>query len=105
MEKIEEKGLQQMEALLHHSTRGVHILFDNQTIARVLRTPPDSVNPLDVERLKQVQELLTKLISKKSYTDKIAFLDELEPKSLEILVRTYFSIVENTIRANTNQYH
>lgn len=105
MEKIEEKGLQQMEALLQHSTRGVHILFDNQTIAKVLRDPSDKVNPLDVERLKQVQDLLSQLISKKTYNEKVAFLEELEPKSFEILVRTYFNIVENTVRANTPQYH
>lgn len=105
MEKIEEKSLQQMEALLHHSTRGVHILFDNQTIARILRAPTDQKVFLDVEKLKHVQDILTKLITKRSYNEKLAFLKELEPAGLEMLVRTYFQIVENTIRANTNQYH
>ncbi len=105
MEKIEEKSLQQMEALLHHSTRGVHILFDNQTIARILRAPTDQKVFLDVDKLKHVQDILTKLITKRSYNEKLAFLKELEPAGLEMLVRTYFQIVENTIRANTNQYH
>ena len=94
-----------MEALLHHSTRGVHILFDNQTIARILRAPTDQKVFLDVEKLKHVQDILTKLITKRSYNEKLAFLKELEPAGLEMLVRTYFQIVENTIRANTNQYH
>jgi hypothetical protein len=105
VEKIEEKSLQQMEALLHHSTRGVHILFDNQTIARILRAPTDQKVFLDVDKIKHVQDVLTKLIAKRSYNEKLAFLHELEPDSLEMLIRTYFHIVENTIRANTNQYH
>lgn len=105
MEKIEAKGLQQMEALLHHSTRGVHILFDNQTIARILKAPAEQKSLTDVESVRQVQEILTKLITKRSYTEKLAFLNDLDAKSLEMLVRTYFQIVENTIRANTNQYH
>ncbi len=105
MEKIQEKNLQQMEALLHHSTRGVHILFDNQTIARVLCAPTDQKVFLDVEKIKKVQDILTKLITKKSYTEKLAYLEELDPSSFEMLIRTYFHIVENTIRANTTQYH
>lgn len=105
MEKIEEKSLQQMEALLHHSTRGVHILFDNQTIARVLRAPTDQKVFSDVDNLKQVQDVLTKLIAKRSYNEKLAFLRELSPEKYEMLIRTYFHIVENTIRASTNQYH
>ena len=105
MEKIEEKSLLQMEALLHHSARGVHILFDNQTIARILRAPTDQKVFLDVDRIKKVQDILTKLIAKRSYNEKLAFLHELDSSSMEMLVRTYFHIVENTIRANTNQYH
>lgn len=105
VEKLEEKSLMQMEALLHHSTRGVHILFDNQTIARILRAPTDQKVFLDVEKIKQVQDILTKLITKRSYNEKLAYLGELDPNSLEMLVRTYFHIVENTIKANTIQYH
>jgi len=105
VEKIEEKGLLQMEALLHHSTRGVHILFDNQTIARILRNPTNQSTLLEVDRLKQVQELLGELIARKTYTAKMAYLEGLEPQRLEILIRTYFNIVENTIRASSNQYH
>lgn len=105
MEKIEEKSLQQMEALLHYSTRGIHVLFDNQTIARILCAPTDQKVFLDVDKIKQVQDILTKLIAKRSYNEKLAFLRELDSSSLEMLVRTYFHIVENTIRANTNQYH
>ena len=105
MEKIEEKSLVEMEALLHHSTRGIHILFDNQTIARILRAPTDQKVFLDVNKIKDVQEILTKLITKRSYNEKLAFLRDLDPESLEMLIRTYFHIVENTIRASTNQYH
>lgn len=94
-----------MEALLHHSTRGTHILFDNETIAQILKAPTDQKVFLDSEKLKQVQEIITKLIVKRSYNEKLAYLKDLDQTSLEMLVRTYFHIVENTIKANTNQLH
>jgi hypothetical protein len=103
--KIEEVTLQQMEALLHHSARGVHVLFDNRTIARVLKKPTAANVFLDSEKLKKVQNILVSLISKRSYTEKMAFLKDLDALSLEMLVRTYFHIVENTIRSSSHQLH
>jgi hypothetical protein len=60
---------------------------------------------MNIEKIKHVQDVLTQLIAKRSYTEKRAFLHSLDSVSLEALIRTYFHIVENTIRANTNQYH
>jgi hypothetical protein len=105
LDKIEEKNLQQMEALLHHSARGVHILFDNKTIAGVLKKPSEANVFLDSEKLKKVQDILISLISKKSYTEKMDFLKDLDSSSLDMLVRTYFHIVENTIRSKSHQLH
>jgi hypothetical protein len=105
LEKIEEQSLRQMEALLHHSTRGVHALFDNQSIANILKNPTDHKVFTDVEKIKLVQGILTQLISKKSYNDKMSFLRDLDSESYEMLIRTYFHIVENTIRSNSSLQH
>jgi hypothetical protein len=35
----------------------------------------------------------------------LAFIRELDEASFEMLVRTYFHIVENTVRASTEQHH
>lgn len=102
---IEEKSLQQMEALLHHSTRGVHILFDNKSIAKILKNPTDNAVFSDVEKAKQVQDVLVDLISQKTYHDKMAFLEKLDPERYEMLIRTYFQIVENTIRTHQTSHH
>lgn len=96
--KIEEKSLKQMESLLHHSTQGVHILFDNKQIADVLKDPNGYQDLLNQDKMKRVQEVLVQLISKKSYSEKMAYLNDLDKESYEILVRTYFNIVENTIK-------
>lgn len=98
MDKIEEKGLQQMESLLHHSTRGIHILFDNKQIAEILRNSQGNHDLADQDKVKRVQEVLVQLISRRSYTEKMAYLNDLDRESYDILVRTYFSIVENTIK-------
>lgn len=105
LEKIEEKSLRQMEALLHHSARGVHILFDNESIANILKNPTDNKVFMDVQKIKLVQDILTQLIAKKSYNEKMAFLRDLDQESYEILIRTYFHIVENTVRTNSYLYH
>lgn len=105
LEKIEEQSLRQMETLLHHSTRGIHALFDNKSIANILKNPTDHKVFMDVDKIKLVQGILTQLISKKSYNEKMSFLRDLNPESYEMLIRTYFHIVENTIRSNSSLQH
>ncbi len=105
MEKIEEQSLRQMEALLNHSAQGVHILFDNQSIAKILKNPTDNKVFMDVQKIKIVQDILTQLIAKKTYIEKVAFLGDLSPENYEMLIRTYFHIVENNIRSSSGLYH
>jgi hypothetical protein len=96
---IEEKNLAQMEALLAQSARGIHILFDNRSLAKVLGRNVDDKDFFDFNKMKKVQDVMTELIKKKSYVEKVAFLKDLDDESFEMLVRTYFHIVENTVRA------
>ena len=105
MEKIEEQSLRQMEALLNHSAQGVHILFYNQSIAKILKNPTDNKVFMDVQKIKIVQDILTQLIAKKTYIEKVAFLGDLSPENYEMLIRTYFHIVENNIRSSSGLYH
>ena len=103
---IDEKGLEQMETLLAHSARGgAHILFDNESIARVLRQVGDDQDFRDLKKMKQVQDMMTELVAKKSFFEKMAYLRTLDPESYQMLVRAYFHLVENTVRASHELQH
>lgn len=101
----QEISLERMESLLKQSAMGIHILFDNHSIAKVMRQSTDDRDFFDFNKMKIVQDNMTALIAKKSYLEKVAFLKELKDEDFEMLVRTYFHIVDNTVRASTEQHH
>lgn len=103
--QIKEKGLEKMEALLSQSALGIHILFDNSAIAEVMGKNQDDKDFLDFEKMKKVQDVMTHLIGKKTFFEKVSYLRELDSESFEMLVRTYFHIVENTVRAKSDFSH
>lgn len=103
--QLQEKNLERMESLLKQSAMGIHILFDNQSIAKVMAQGKDDKDFFDFDKMKRVQDAMTALIAKKSYVEKMAFLKDLDDESYEMLIRTYFHIVENTVRASTENHH
>ncbi|WP_413575163.1 hypothetical protein ACLVWU_12835 [Bdellovibrio sp. HCB290] len=105
MASIEETSLERMEALLSHSAMGVHVLFDNTTIAKVLKEVTDDKDFYSFDKMKKVQDVMTELIARKTYFEKMAFLQALDPDSYQMLIRAYFHIVENTVRANHEHAH
>lgn len=105
MVDIEETSLEKMEALLSHSAMGVHVLFDNKSIADVLKEASDDKDFYSFDKMKKVQDVMTALIAKRTYFEKMAYLQALEPESYQMLVRAYFHIVENTVRANNEHKH
>ena len=102
---IQEKSLKRMEALLKQSAMGIHILFKNEDIAGAMKTVKDAADFFDFNKMKRVQDVMTELIAKPTYYDKLAFIQDLDVESYQMLIRTYFHIVENTVRANTDQHH
>lgn len=103
--KMQEQSLERMEALLRQSSMGIHILFDNDSIARVMKEPKEDKDYFSFDRMQKVQNVMTQLVTKPTYIDKISFLRDLDTESYELLVRTYFHIVENTIRAASDHSH
>lgn len=104
MVNIDETNLERMEALLSHSAMGVHVLFDNDSIAEVLREVKDDTDFYSFDKMKKVQDVMTELITKKTYFEKMSYLQALEPEAYNMLVRAYFHIVENTVRANNEKH-
>ena len=103
--KIREKNLEQMESMLKQSALGIHLLFDNVSIAKVFSKKQDDRDFFDFNKMKRVQDVMTALIGKKNYFDKMDFLSTLDTDSYELLVRIYFHIVENTVRASFESPH
>ncbi len=102
---VEEKSLQRMEALLKQSAMGIHILFQNRDIAEAMKTAKNTADFFDFNKMKRVQDVMTELIGKSTYYEKLAYIQDLDVESYQMLIRTYFHIVENTVRANTEQHH
>lgn len=105
LSQLEEKSLERMEALLTHSTLGVHILFDNQAIIKALQEGCDDADFQNVDKMKQVQDVMTELIAKKTYFEKQSFLSGLDKETYNMVIRAYFHIVENTVRAGSSSFH
>lgn len=89
--------LQEIEYLLSQSIQGLHHLFDNEIIGKILRTPTEDINFFNFENIKRVQGILSDFIAQKTMIDKQRFLKNLDRESYELLVRTYFNIVDNAI--------
>jgi len=102
---FEESSLERMEALLSHSAMGVHVLFENKAIAQVLKDVKDDKDFYSFDKMKKVQDVMTELIAKKTYFEKMAYLQALDKESFQMLVRAYFHIVENTVRASHDEFH
>lgn len=105
MTGINEQNLKNMESLLAQSARGIHLLFDNPSIARALRDVHDLSDFFDIEKMKRVQEVMTQLIDKKGLFEKQAYISELDEESYALLVRTYFHLVEGNVRSQSDVLH
>ncbi len=100
-----EENLARMEALLSQSAKGIHVLFETRSLVNVLNQKHDDKDFYDFQKMKKVQDVMTELIAKKTYLDKVSFLKGLDQDSYEMLVRAYFHIVENTVRASSDLTH
>ena len=104
--KIEKKQLKEIEFLFDQSMKGVHLLFDdNKRLTDILKTPTLEKTFFSSDNNQKIQSIFTGLVSKKSFKEKKLYLDRLSSESFEILVRTYFHIVDNTILTTNLMHH
>ena len=94
---ISDSHIDQIEHLLVQSMNGIHLLFDNETIARILKKPTEEIDLFHMRNLDKIQDLFSQFIQKASFQEKLLFLSELDSESYEMLLRTYFHIVDNSI--------
>ena len=98
-------NLDEIERLLTQSMNGIHILFDNTVVAKILQKPTEELDFFNFENIDRIQSLFTKFVERPSLSDKRLFIDSLDGDSFEILVRTYFHIVDNSILAANRPRH
>ncbi len=102
---LDDHTLDKIEVLLTQSMKGIHLLYDNNTIAKILQTPTDELDFFSNDNIDRIQGLFSELIIKESFEEKTQFIETLDPESYEILLRTYFHIVESTLLSATNYKH
>ncbi len=102
---IEAKKLEQIEHLIAQSARGIHLLFDNMSIAKILSRPTEDIDFFNFENISKIQDLLTQFIAHTSYRAKVEYLNSLDGDNYELIMRTYFHILENTVLASTPLKH
>lgn len=95
----------QIEYLLHQSTQGLHFMFSNRDIAKVMKTPAHEDEFYSTENMEKVQSLLTGFLDCPSLQEKKIFLERLPELDFELLIRAYFQLVENTILAHSTIRH
>lgn len=103
--KIADKNLEKMETFLNQSTKGFHILFEKEQILKALQQKKEEKDLFDFEKMKKIQDIMTSLIAQPSYYEKLAYLHDLDENSRALLIRTYFHIVQNTIKATGGLQH
>jgi len=105
MIEIKERDLNEIEFFLNQSTRGHHLLFDRKKVVDILKTPTEKIDFFKKNNIYKIQNLLTELIAKKTLQEKIKYLNSLDNKAFEIILRTYFHIVDNAVLASTQTVH
>ncbi len=102
---ISPEKLEQIEYLLSQSTQGIHLLFDNVSIAKILKNPTENLDFFTVENIKKVQSILAEFIERKTLSEKQDYLKRIDKTTYELLVRTYFNIVDNAVLESTPHKH
>ncbi len=103
MAEINNSDLNSMEVFLNQSAKGYHFLFDHKQVAQILKNPTEKMNFFHKNNMPRIQELLTTLLAKKTFQQKQSYLNSLNDQNYEIVVRTYFHILEGAVFASLDR--
>ena len=104
---VSGKQVRESEYLIHQSIQGHHVLFDPQSVKRILenrpvepekKRSPDSRQSASEKNLEGMLELPT-------LAQKRAFLEKLSPLELEGLICLWFNVVENSLYQASQERH
>ena len=98
LESFGEENLRHIEYFLAQSVKGFHLLFDVKHIKLAYSQPKNGNLDFYKEDRGRVQRLFAGLIECCGMQDKRSYLESLSQEDMEVLIKAYFHIVENTIR-------
>lgn len=94
-----------VEDLLSQSLKGFHFAFDRDDIKLAMGSPINGVLDFSLEDNQKVQEIFFEFVKKKSIQAKKDFLNELQVLDRELVIKTYFNILENTLKKCGKSIH
>lgn len=97
-------GLQKMEAIIQQAANGIHILFDKEAISEALKGVKNDHDFYDFDKVKDIQDSMTTLISKNSLFEKQAYLQSLPKEKYHLIIRAYLHIIENNVLASQQKH-
>lgn len=102
---LDQDQIKNLKSILDQSQVGIHLLFDNQMIARVFKSQFAEDDFFDVENLKKVQKNLLELLQMKTLLEKQDYIRSLSMAEQDQVVRAYFYIIENNIKQSKQLTH
>lgn len=102
---IPPERFEEIECILVQSTKGIHLLFDKDTLRSKLQDAKKVEHYLTKENIQKVQGIIIEMIQQPTLEKKKYYLSTLEEDSYDLFVRTYFNIVENTVLEHTTCFH
>ena len=103
--QISDSHLDEIEHLLAQSMNGIHLLFDNEKIAEILKTPTEDLDLFHNRNIDKIQDLFAEFVQNATFHEKQSYLANLDEESYELLLRTYFHIVDNSLYAADPNRH
>jgi len=100
MIEITEDQVKQVEYLLSQSKHGNHVLFAPEELRRVFLKPKTENQPLETKDAERIESHIERLLAQPTLGQKRAYLERLDRRTFEWVVRTYFNILENNLLEN-----
>lgn len=96
---VSQEQVAQVEYLIQQSIQGNHVLFSSEDLSVIFKNGSASPDTTEIgeEQAYAVEHHIEKLITAPTLGEKRAYLDRLDRKTFENVVRTYFNIVENNL--------
>jgi len=91
---ISKDQMDELQFILSQAEIGVHVLFENHEIKKVFS------KTLNLEdNIEEVEKLMEEFIAVPSISGKKFYFDALDENEKDIIIRSYFNIIENNILA------
>jgi len=97
---ITKEQAHNVKYLLEQAMQGNHILFDSNTLSRVM-----SETRATLEASYGVEPHIEKVMSLATIPEQRAYLERFDPETFELVVKTYIHIVENTLFETKKNTH